>query len=208
MIDLDAIAKVPLDAEPFPHMAASGVLSADSLAEIGRDFPAIASPGLFPLSELQYSGAFARLIDEINSDELAAVVGEKFGIDLSGLPLMITVRAICRQKDGRIHTDTKDKVVTCLLYLNDLSWSPEGGRLRLLRSGTDLNSTIAEIPPNGGNFIAFKRTENSWHGHEPFVGPRRYVMFNWMTSDAALSRNVGRHKFTALLKKIGVHSGY
>ena len=43
-------------------------------------------------------------------------------------------------------------------------------------------------PPNGGVLAAFRVGRNSWHGHKPFVGQRRYVMFNWLRSDAALTR--------------------
>jgi len=57
---------------------------------------------------------------------------------------MITVRGHAQSKDGRIHTDTKDKVATCLLYLNG-AWDEGGGRLRVLRSGHDLEDYIAEV---------------------------------------------------------------
>jgi SM-20-related protein len=59
-----------------------------------------------------------------------------------------------------------------------------------------------EIPPNGGAFAAFKVAKNSWQGHKPYVGEQRYVMFNWLQSDAALSRQLGRHKFSAKIKKL------
>jgi len=92
-------------------------------------------------------------------------------------------------------------VVTCLLYLND-TWENGGGRLRLLRNGENLDDFAVEIPPNGGSFAAFKVSDKSWHGHKPFVGQRRYVMFNWVRSDAALSRQITRHKFSATIKKL------
>ena len=98
-----------------------------------------------------------------------------------------------------------DKIVTCLLYLNEAGWNAEGGRLRLLRDGRNLENMIAEIAPNGGNFVAFKRTENSWHGHAPYEGPRRYLMFNWLTSDVTLAKNVGRHKISAAFKRLLHH---
>lgn len=98
-----------------------------------------------------------------------------------------------------IHTDTKDKVVTCLLYLNEM-WDQSGGRLRLLRTGDNLENYAAEVPPNGGAFAAFKVGENSWHGHKPYVGERRYVMFNWVRSEAALGRQLGRHSLSAKIK--------
>jgi hypothetical protein len=65
-----------------------------------------------------------------------------------------------------------------------------------------LNDYLAEIQPNGGTLASFLRAENSWHGHEPYVGERRYVMFNWMTSQAALDRELGRHRFSAKVKQL------
>jgi SM-20-related protein len=201
VIDMEAISKAQVATEPFSFFATPQVLSDADLDKIRDDFPSIEKPGVFPLSSLNYGPAFSKLIEDIRSPELAQRVGEKFGVDLRGLPLMITVRGQAQAKDGRIHTDTKDKVVTCLLYLNE-KWDNSGGRLRLLRNGTDLEDYAAEIPPSGGAFAAFKVADNSWHGHKPFVGQRRYVMFNWVRSDAALSRQLGRHKLSARIKKM------
>jgi SM-20-related protein len=201
VIDLDAISRAKLTHEPFEFFTSAGVLNDENLAAIRRDFPRIDKPGLFPLSSLECGSAFAKLIDEIQSPELAELIGQKFGVSLVSLPLMITVRGWAQAKDGRIHTDTKDKIVTCLLYLND-TWDDTGGRLRLLRKPDDIEDWAAEIPPNGGAFGAFKVTPNSWHGHKPYVGERRYVMFNWVRSEAALSRQIGRHKLSARIKKV------
>lgn len=201
MIDFEAIARAPVAREPFEYFAAPSVLSDPDLAAIAKDFPKIDKPGIFPLTALEYGPAFAKLIEDIRSPKLAEVLGKKYGVDLTGLPLMITVRGQARAKDGRIHTDTADKVVTCLLYLND-KWDDGGGRLRLLRDGENLENFLTEIPPNGGTFASFKVANNSWHGHKPFVGQRRYVMFNWVKSDAALTRQLGRHKISAVFKKL------
>ncbi|MFA5949830.1 MAG: 2OG-Fe(II) oxygenase [Hyphomicrobium sp.] len=201
MIERDAIQRAPVAREPFPYFLAEKVLSSDVLAAAQRDFPAITQPGVFPLKELSYGLGFADLIDGIRSRELEELLEQKFDVELADKPLMITVRGRCQKKDGRIHTDSTDKIVTCLLYLND-TWSEDGGRLRLLRNGTDIDDVIAEIPPNGGTFVAFKRTDNSWHGHHPFEGPRRYIMFNWVRSEAALVKNIGRHTLSAKLKRL------
>jgi hypothetical protein len=201
MIDLNAITAADVAKEPFQFFAAGKVLQDSDLKAIAEDFPKIEKPGIFPLTSLEYGPAFGKLVDEIRSPELAKAVGAKFGVDLAGLPLMITVRGQAQAKDGRIHTDTKDKVVTCLLYLND-TWDNGGGRLRMLRGPDDLEDYAAEIPPNGGTFASFKVGPRSYHGHKPFVGKRRYVMFNWVQSDAALNRQLGRHKVSALVKKL------
>lgn len=201
MLNFDAIRKTPVATEPFPHFLALGTLSNDALAHIRPDFPPIKQPGVFPLPELTYGPAFSSLIEDIRSRDLEKILEEKFDLDLSDKPLMITVRGYCQKKDGRIHTDSTDKIVTCLLYLND-TWGADGGRLRLLRNGTDIDSTICEIPPDGGTFVAFKRTDNSWHGHHPFEGQRRYIMFNWVRSEATLMKNNLRHTLSAKLKRL------
>ncbi|MDR3448929.1 MAG: 2OG-Fe(II) oxygenase [Alphaproteobacteria bacterium] len=208
LLNLDALKAAPVTTEPFPYMAASNAVESGALRAISADFPPIDKPGVFPLSEIDYGGAFAQLIEDVQGADLEVLLEEKFGMSLSDKPLMITVRGMCQKKDGRIHTDSKDKILTCLLYLNDAGWSAEGGRLRLLRDGRDLDSTIAEIPPDGGNFVAFKRTDHSWHGHAPFEGPRRYIMFNWVRSDLALAKNIGRHKLSAAFKRMGIFDGY
>lgn len=201
MLNFEPIEQASVATEPFPYFMAKGVLSPEALQNIKGDFPPISQPGVFPLPELTYGPQFETLINDIRSRELERILEQKFGVDLSDKPLMITVRGHCQKKDGRIHTDSTDKIITCLLYLND-TWSQDGGRLRLLRDGKDIESTICEIPPDGGTFVAFRRTDNSWHGHHPFEGPRRYVMFNWVRSEATLMKNNLRHTLSAKLKRL------
>lgn len=200
MLDIAAIDRTLVATAPFKFFLAPGVLSPVDLAAVRADFPKISEPGLFPLSEMSYGPAFARLIEAIRSPDLEAVIARKLGADLRDKPMMITVRSHCRARDGRIHTDIKPKLVTCLLYLNDI-WDESAGRLRLLRSGNDLDDYVAEIPPDGGTLVAFLRSDNSWHGHYPYAGERRYIMFNWMASAAALSRQLVRHTLSAKLKR-------
>ena len=201
LLNHDAIRAAAVTREPFNFFAVPKVLSSENLADIRDDFPDIRDAGIFPLSELTYGPAFARLIEAIRAPELEDILSEKFDVDLSGKPMMITVRGRCRPKDGRIHPDTESKIVTCLLYLNE-PWESSGGRLRLLNSADDIDDVITEIPPNGGTLVAFRRADNSFHGHKPYDGPRRYVMFNWITSEAALAREIGRHKLSAKLKRL------
>lgn len=201
MLDLDAIRRSAVAHEPFSYFQTTSVLDQAAIGRIAADFPPISQPGIFPLEEVAGGPAFDELIEEIRGAELEALLEEKLDVALSELPLMVTVRGHCHRRDGRIHTDSTDKVVTCLLYLNQ-SWESGGGRLRLLRNGTDIEDYIAEIPPDGGTLVAFKRSDASWHGHLPFEGQRRYVMFNWVRSSAALSRNVLRHRVSANLKRL------
>ena len=104
---------------------------------------------------------FRRLIDELKSEQTARAFSEKFGVNLVGRPQMITVRGRCAAKDGRIHTDTPTKLITVLIYFNE-HWEANGGRLRLLRSPTDLDDMIGEVPPDLGTMIAFRRSDRSY----------------------------------------------
>ena len=201
MINLDAIAATEVTREPFNCFATTGVLSAVDLAAVRDDFPDIRRPGVYPLSELTYGPAFADLIDDITSGGLQDIMAEKFAVDLDDKPLMITVRGRAQKRDGQVHTDSSTKFLTCLLYLNDI-WDEGGGRLRLLRKPDDISDYFAEIPPSGGTLASFLRADNSWHGHQPFVGERRYVMFNWMTSHSALNYDLRRHRISAKFKQL------
>lgn len=200
-IKLSTLNAATVTHDPFDFLAVDNVLTPGSLQAIREDFPHIDKPGIYPVDALQFGPNFAALLADITSDRLRTIIGNKFGIDLSGLPLMVTVRGHAQQKDGRIHCDSKDKVVTCLLYLND-EWDVAEGRLRMLRNGDDIENYAAEIPASGGSFAAFRVTPTSWHGHKPFVGERRYIMFNWIRSEDAFKRHEWRHRLSSLVKKI------
>jgi SM-20-related protein len=82
------------------------------------------------------------------------------------------------------------------------SWENSGGRLRLLRSGDNLDDMIMEVPPTEGTLLAFKRAENSWHGHKPFAGERRVIQFNWVTSEGDRKLAMLRHQVSAPFKRL------
>jgi Rps23 Pro-64 3,4-dihydroxylase Tpa1-like proline 4-hydroxylase len=125
----------------------------------------------------------------------------KLQIDLTDRPATVTVRGQTVQKNGAIHIDSRSKLVTVLIYLND-EWNSTGGRLRLLRNSHDLEDSIAEVPPTRGAMVAFVNTLNAWHGHKPFVGRRRSIQLNWVTDAAAASSANRRHAWSARVKRI------
>ena len=129
------------------------------------------------------------------------MIAEKFQINLDHRPTIVTVRGQAQAKDGRIHTDTKTKIITVLIYMNP-SWENDGGRLRLVNRPDDIHDYIAEVPPIEGTLLAFKVTPHSWHGHLPFVGERRVIQLNWVIDQGVVEREIARHKFSAKLKKL------
>ncbi|HXO92736.1 MAG TPA: 2OG-Fe(II) oxygenase [Candidatus Acidoferrum sp.] len=201
MLDLERFRATPLTREPFDFLIVPEFVKTEARTAIDKDYPEIARPGSFPLREVIYGPAFAKLIEEMRSDEFRQAFEEKFNVDLTNRPDMITVRGRCSEKDGKIHTDSETKIITILIYMNP-AWESSGGRLRLLRSGTNLDDVIQEVPPTEGTLLAFRRSNNSWHGHKPFSGPRRAIQFNWVTSEAVVRREQARHRFSAWMKKI------
>ena len=200
-LDLAAFRATPLTKEPFDYLILPGFLKPEARAAINADYPEVTRPGSFPLSEVKYGPAFAALIEELRGDAVRAAFEEKFGIDLTDRPTMITIRGRCWERDGSIHTDSVTKLITVLIYMNS-SWEDSGGQLRLLRSGEDLEDYVAEVPPEEGTLIAFRRGDNSWHGHKPFVGPRRVIQLNWVTSQGVLRYETRRHRYSAFMKKL------
>jgi SM-20-related protein len=201
MLDLEKFRSTPLTREPFEFLVVPEFIKAEVRAAISEDYPEVARAGSFPLGEVTFGPAFTKLIAEMRSEEFRKVFEEKFNIDLTNRPEMITVRGRCSEKDGKIHTDSETKIITILIYMNS-AWESSGGQLRLLRSGNNLDDMILEVPPTEGTLLAFRRSKNSWHGHKPFTGPRRVIQFNWVTSEAVVRREQNRHRFSAWLKKL------
>jgi len=199
--DFQALRGQPLSREPFEFVVVPEFVRRDALARINADYPKIPQRGSFPVHHVAYGPAFAKMLDQLQSDEFRAAFEEKFNIDLAGRPTTTTVRGWCGDGDGKIHTDSASKIITILIYMN-MTWENSGGRLRLLRSGDDLNEVLVEVPPIGGTLIAFKRADNSWHGHEPFVGERRVIQFNWVASEGNRQIAMLRHHASASLKRM------
>lgn len=200
-VDIDRLKATPLKREPYDYVVVPGFVPEDSLAKIGVDFPDIRQPGSFPLAELTGGPAFDALIQRLEQSDFRDAIAEKFDIDLNGRPMTCTVRGATQQKDGQIHTDSLSKLITVLIYLNP-PWGAQGGRLRVLNSGTDLNDYAEEVEPSSGNMLVFRRADNSWHGHEPFQGQRRTIQINWVTSQAVADRERKRHRVSATLKRL------
>ena len=198
MLNLESFCETSLKTEPYEYLVLPGFIRADCLKQIDADFPKIEQGGSFPLASLSFGGAFAELGDELLGENVKAAFSDKFGLDLSGRPATLTVRGRCRAKDGKVHTDSRSKLITALIYLND-GWSGGGGQLRLLRSN-DLNDVITEVPPYAGTLICFRNRENAWHGHTSYEGPRRALQLNWVIDDAAARKSARRHGLSARLK--------
>lgn len=200
-LQLERLRQAKRETSPFEYTIVTGFLDADTVARVNATYPPIASGGSFPVESLDAGMAIKAVIEELDGPEFQRAIEEKFDVDLSGRPKMYSLRGYTRAKDGKIHTDSKDKIITVLLYLNE-SWAHAGGRLRLLKNGQNVDDFLAEVPPDGGTLLVFKRSENSWHGHHPFEGPRRSLQMNWMTSEGTKGFHKLRHTISAGIKRL------
>lgn len=186
---------------PYPYAVINQCIVSEKLTEVCRDFPVLPQGGSFPLSQVQCQGEFAGLIRELASAEFRTIIAKKFALDLSHKPPVITLRGYSREnRDGRVHTDSKTKIITILIYFNQ-TWDVPGGRLRILNSN-NLEDYKVEIAPLAGTCLIFKVTDNCWHGHPPFEGVRHSIQLNYVANDAAADQHLLRHRVSAQFKKI------
>ena len=201
VLDLESFRATPLETRPYEHVVVRDFVKPAALAKINADFPKLDHSGSFPLDTLACGSDFRAFTDALESAEFRSAFEEKFRVDLRDRPHTITVRGFCGEHDGKIHTDSLSKIITILIYLNP-TWDQPGGRLRLLRSGTNIEDFAEEVAPCSGTLIAFRRSDRSWHGHLPSSGERRVIQFNWVTTQHSQKIVMLRHHLSARIKRM------
>ncbi len=206
MLQLEALRNATLRTDPYPYTLVTDFIEPTQLSAVLKDFPEIDSPGSIPVEAMSGGPAYQALIEALEGDEFRRAVSSKFGLTLDDFPTMTTLRGVMREKDGRIHTDSKTKVITVLVYLNE-TWDRAGGCLRVLRNGSDINDYVEEIVPLAGTMIIFRVTDNCWHGHTPVEGKRQSIQMNYLVGDSAKNKQQFLHRLSASVKKLFNQSG-
>jgi SM-20-related protein len=200
-IDYQALLAAKLKLKPFEYVVVPNFVKLSHIKSVAKDFPEINSRGSFPLDSVKSGPEFSQLIKELKGEKFRKFVEDKFCVDLGGRPVMITARGRCENKDGQIHIDSKGKLVTVLVYMNE-KWPHKGGRLRFLKNEHDMENYVEEVLPLAGTMIIFRCTDNAWHGHLPFEGQRKAIQLNWVVNDAYLNKERFRHKISAFFKQL------
>lgn len=201
VLKLDALTASPLKTDPYPYFSVAQAIDPEYVSDVIRDFPLIDDGGSYNVDDVTIGPAFKQLIDSLDTPQFRQIICDKFDVAVMDLPMMVTLRGYSRKKDGRIHTDSKTKVATILLYLND-DWLAETGKLRILRSADDMEDYVEEISPGPGSLLAFKVTDNCWHGYPSFEGKRQSIQINFLTSEAAGNKHRFFHGLSAKLKSL------
>ena len=200
MINIDLINTTPLKMEPFPYFTIEQSMLDKELVGLIQNFPIINSGGSFNKEDLELSEHYHSLHDSLDSEPFRQALSEKFKVNVITSPIMLTYRGFSRTKDGRVHTDSKTKLLTILIYFND-EWAAESGKLRILNSD-DINDIAKEVNPTAGSMVAFKVTDNCWHGYPSFEGTRNAIQVNFLANEAASKKHKFFHKISAKLKSL------
>ena len=195
---------VAVQAAPFPLLVASGMLESAQAERLRADFPRYREAGFLPWAPGDCGAAVNALVAELTAPALADALGLRLGVEhLSQYPPLVTLCRSLNSRHGSIHTDSQSKIVSALLYLN-AEW-PHGsaGALRFLAHGADIETQVVpQVPPVYGNFVAFRRTGNSYHGHLPFEGERLAIQVAWLADAEALARKTRRGNTSRVLKRL------
>ena len=201
MLNFELIKKAEINSEFYPFFTVKDVfLNKEDHKRITKDFPSINKGGSFPSDSVSYGKSIQSLIDSLEGDQMRAILENKFQVDLKDKPVVSTFRGYSRMKDGKIHSDSKTKIITVLLYLNE-NWDESIGLLRMLKEKDNIDNYIIEIPASMGSMVAFKVTNNCWHGFIPFEGKRCSIQLNYLYKEA-LSQHNFRHKLSSFFKKL------
>ena len=203
-LDYDSLRATPVATDPFAHVVIANFVPPDTLRGVIADLPPLAKRGSFPIGSLRLGPRAQALMVAMEGPRLRAAIAEKFSLDLSDAPTMLTLRGWTDTKDGDIHCDSRAKRVTILLYLNPESsdWAGHVGCLRLLRGPDDLEDYAVEVPPVNGTMLIFPNGPNTWHGHNRFTGRRYTIQLNYMTTDSKARSELRRHRVSAFLKRL------
>jgi len=201
MLNFELIKKAEINSEFYPFFTIQDVfLNKEDHKRIATDFPIIDKGGSFPSDSVTYGESIQSLIDCLEGIEMRTILENKFQVDLKDKPVMSTFRGYSRINDGKIHSDSKTKIITVLLYLNK-KWDESSGLLRMLKEKNNIDNYITEIPASMGSMVAFKVTNNCWHGFIPFEGKRCSIQLNYLYEEALIQHRI-RHKLSSFFKKL------
>lgn len=198
-----ALTQTPLRSDgPFPFVLARDVLDPIESDQLRSDFPRYRGAGFFPHDTADCGASINALIEAATAPAFSNLLGERLDIErLSQYPVLVTLCRSLNRRHGTIHTDSRSKIATALIYLS-ADWPPTSdGCLRFLANNHDIDAVVApELRPVYGALAAFKRTDNSFHGHLPFEGERPVIQIAWLVDAQERDRKTRRGRTSRAIK--------
>jgi len=202
MFDLNAFVATPLQVDPYDFVVVPAFVKPETLKAVNRDFPEFEHAGAVVVDELTYGPAFEAMVEKLKGSTIQGLFEKKFGLDLGEYSIMMTARKYSEPSDGNIHTDSKGKIITILIYFNT-EWNEEGGRLRVLRSSRDIDDYAVEVQPVSGTLLAFRRSDRSYHGFKSCQSSeRRLLQMHWVVPKRAHRDATKKQRFTTHVKRL------
>lgn len=201
LLNLAAFDTTLASADPYQHILIDDLLSPGVAERLEADYPTIGVTGYITMEPDKLPPIFRDLVEELKGPALTEALSRTFGRDLHAYPRLVTMRRWSAAHEGDIHTDSKRKVLTMLLYLNPGWISGSDGSLRVLYDGKNFEPYALEVPPVNGTAFAFMRSDKSWHGHLPFTGERRVIQVTWLRDADALDRKMSSNALQQKLKR-------
>ena len=201
ILKLDALKNAEVSHTPYPYFIVENALADSEVQAVIQDFPKIEQGGSYNIEDVEIKPNFDRFLKSLDTPEFRQILTDKFDVNVMEHPMMVTLRGYSRQNDFCIFIDSKSKLLTVLIYLNE-SWDAPNGRLRILNNDNDINNYVTEINAGPGSLVAFKVTDNGWHGYIPYEGQRQSIQINFLTSEKANAKHKFFHGLSAKMKKI------
>lgn len=196
-----ALKAAQIEKQPFPFCFVPNFIDDSQLAIIRHSLPYVEKGGSFPIFPSLCRSGLRQLADLMRGEHLKSLIGEKFGQNYEKCPTFMSLRGFSRAKDGRVHVDSKTKIVTILLYLSPCLKNG-AGNLRLLHGRDEQWERGREIPSGNGGLLIFPNSTNSWHGYPSYVGHRYVLQVNYMANRWVRDIASIRHAISALIKEI------
>lgn len=194
------------EAEPFPHVVATGVFNHDLLRAAYDEMDQVPDHRWVRYMNAEENkrgcrfehavpnGAVRAIEEVLSGPEWIACLEDWFGIaDLEpdgmggGMHSIDPGGHLGMHVDFNRHDDGRYRRINCLVYLNE---SPhESGDLILMDDNEPrpFAAPLVRISPEIGTVVCFETSERSWHGH-PYhwqgKTPRRSVAMYYFTADA------------------------
>jgi SM-20-related protein len=185
MIDLESLSASSMCEKPFPWFLTKALFDADVARELCHSFPTtglectmargsnfwarnLVTRGQTDPSARSLSEVWHQLANLLTSTEYREAIESLTKRRLSGLSVYATLCKYSPASHNMPHTDRDIRVISQLIYFNEL-WLPDWGGDLLLLNSDDPEDIANRVHPELNSSVIFVRSANSWHAVDPIT---------------------------------------